>query len=187
LAFAKKLGTVLRSMDRGIGACDTLMKYLFLWLLLALAECVAVCIIFGTYFHYAPLSIAVFGFVFSYGVLTIFITSWRKNSVRPWPNPTTSGTTYQTVSQFQYGTLQVQASLTNLNNSQQVLYQSCLATCLALAIQKRLDCCAEYTRDSLCLSHYCCQGFPASICNGMEVGDFVAVLTANLSELMATL
>lgn len=35
---------------------DTLMKYLFLWLAPALAECTVVCIIFATYFQYAPLA-----------------------------------------------------------------------------------------------------------------------------------
>ena len=35
---------------------DTLMKYLFLWLLPALAECVIVCVIFATYFQYTPLA-----------------------------------------------------------------------------------------------------------------------------------
>lgn len=47
----KKMGETLRSMDRGISACDTLMKYLFLWLLPALLECLVVCIIFAAYFQ----------------------------------------------------------------------------------------------------------------------------------------
>lgn len=74
----KKLGEVMRSMDRGIAACDTLMKYLFLWLVPALAECLVVCIIFATYFHYAPLAICVFYFVWLYIVWTILLTLWRK-------------------------------------------------------------------------------------------------------------
>ena len=65
-------------MDRGISACDTLMKYLFLWLLPAMAECLVVTIIFATYFNYLPLAIAVFYFVFAYVVWTILITLWRK-------------------------------------------------------------------------------------------------------------
>jgi hypothetical protein len=52
----KKLGEVIRSMDRGIAACDTLMKYLFLWMIPAMAECLTVCVIFATYFDYAPLA-----------------------------------------------------------------------------------------------------------------------------------
>ena len=74
----KKLGEVIRSMDRGIAACDTLMKYLFLWLVPALAECVVVCIIFATYFSYMPLAVAVFYFVWFYIVWTILVTLWRK-------------------------------------------------------------------------------------------------------------
>ena len=74
----KKLGEVIRSMDRGIAACDTLMKYLFLWLVPALAECIVVCIIFATYFSYMPLAVAVFYFVWFYIVWTILVTLWRK-------------------------------------------------------------------------------------------------------------
>lgn len=74
----KKLGEVMRSMDRGILACDTLMKFLFLWLLPAIAECILVCVIFATYFDYFPLAVAVFYFVFAYMILTIVITLWRK-------------------------------------------------------------------------------------------------------------
>jgi hypothetical protein len=74
----KKLGEVLRSMDRGIAACDTLMKYLFLWLIPALVECIVVCIIFATYFRFLPLAVAVFYFVFGYIVWTILVTLWRK-------------------------------------------------------------------------------------------------------------
>ena len=74
----KKLGEVIRSMDRGILACDTLMKYLFLWLLPAIAECIIVVVIFATYFDYFPLAVAVFYFVFGYMILTIVVTLWRK-------------------------------------------------------------------------------------------------------------
>jgi hypothetical protein len=76
--LGKKLGEVLRSMDRGIAACDTLMKYLFLWLVPALVECLVVTIIFATYFKYLPLALAVFSFVFAYIVWTILMTLWRK-------------------------------------------------------------------------------------------------------------
>ena len=74
----KKLGEVIRSMDRGILACDTLMKYLFLWLIPAIAECLLVVVIFATYFDYFPLAVAVFYFVFAYMILTIVVTLWRK-------------------------------------------------------------------------------------------------------------
>jgi ABC-type transport system involved in Fe-S cluster assembly fused permease/ATPase subunit len=76
--LSKKLGEVIRSMDRGIAACDTLMKYLFLWLVPAFFECIVVCLIFATYFHYLPLALAVFYFVWIYIVWTILVTLWRK-------------------------------------------------------------------------------------------------------------
>ena len=74
----KKLGEVIRSMDRGIAACDNLMKYLFLWLVPAIAECLMVTIIFASYFDYFPLAVTVFFFVFAYIVWTILVTLWRK-------------------------------------------------------------------------------------------------------------
>ena len=66
------------SLDRGIAACDTLMKYLFLWLIPALAECLVVCILFATYYSYAPLAIVVFYSVWLYIVWTIIVTLQRK-------------------------------------------------------------------------------------------------------------
>ena len=81
----KKLGEVTRSMDRGIAACDTLMKYLFLWLVPALAECAVVCFIFATYFHYFPLALSVLYFVWAYVVWTILVTRklklWGKSGI----------------------------------------------------------------------------------------------------------
>lgn len=74
----KKLGEVLRGVDRGIIACDTVMKYLFMWLVPAFGECLVVTIIFATYFQYLPLALSVFSFVFAYIVWTILVTLWRK-------------------------------------------------------------------------------------------------------------
>lgn len=74
----KKLGEVIRSMDRGIAACDILMKYMFLWLVPAIGECIVVVVIFATYFDSLALGVSVFFFVFAYMVLTIVITLWRK-------------------------------------------------------------------------------------------------------------
>jgi len=54
------------------------MKYLFLWLIPALAECLVVCIMFATYYSYAPLAIVVFYSVWLYIVWTIIITLQRK-------------------------------------------------------------------------------------------------------------
>jgi hypothetical protein len=74
----KKLGEVIRSMDRGIAACDSLMKYCFLMLIPAIFECIMVTIIFATYFDCFSLAVAVFFFVFAYVVLTILLTLWRR-------------------------------------------------------------------------------------------------------------
>ena len=74
----KKLGETIRSMDRGIGACDSLMRYGFLFLLPAVGEMVAVVIVFASYFDYAPLAVTTFAFVFVYALLTILLTLWRK-------------------------------------------------------------------------------------------------------------
>lgn len=74
----KKLGEVIRSMDRGIAACDMLMKYLFLWLVPAIAEMIMVTIIFASYFDYFPIAISVFFFVLTYMNWTILVTLWRK-------------------------------------------------------------------------------------------------------------
>ncbi len=74
----KKLGEVIRMMDRGIAACDTLMKYLFLWLVPSIVECLMVTIIFATYFDDFSLAVSVFFFVYTYIFGTILITLWRK-------------------------------------------------------------------------------------------------------------
>ena len=70
----KKLGEVIRSMDRGIAACDMLMKYLFLWLVPAIAEMIMVTIIFASYFDYFPIAISVFFYVLLYMFWTIIVT-----------------------------------------------------------------------------------------------------------------
>jgi len=199
--FQKKLGEVLRSMDRGIAACDTLMKYLFLWLLPALIEAAVVCIIFATYFDYWPMAVAVFYYVFLYIVWTILVTLWRKKyrkavveSDNQWHDLSTDSLiNFETVKYFtaenyelkrfgdavkryQSGSVQVQASLSVLNISQRFILQCCLATALsmaALGIQKKWNCCeangCAYGNSDCCSTH--------PTCTGMEVGDFVAVLT----------
>jgi len=200
----KKLGEVLRSMDRGISACDTLMKYLFLWLVPALAECLLVTIIFATYFQYFPLAISVFYFVFVYIVWTILVTLWRKKFRKAlvkhdneWHDLfTDSMVNFETVKYFtaegfekdrfseavgryQAGSVNVQGSLSFLNVSQQLLLQGCMATALSLAafgIEKRISCCTESVGCESGISD-CCREVSNDVCPGMEVGDFVAVLS----------
>jgi hypothetical protein len=177
----KQLGGVLRSMDRGIAACDTLMTYLFLWLLPALAECTIVCGIFAVYFSYVTLAVAVFYFVFVYVVTTIVVTLWRKKfrkalttSDNDWHDKVTDSlVNFETVKCFtaeayelsrfraavatyQAGSVNVQGSLSLLNISQQIILKACLATALTLAVLAIRD-------------------------GRMQVGDFVAVLTYTLN------
>jgi ABC-type transport system involved in Fe-S cluster assembly fused permease/ATPase subunit len=202
----KKLGEVIRSMDRGILACDTLMKYLFLWLLPAIAECILVCVIFSVYFDYLPLAVTIFIFVFTYIIWTICVTLWRKKfrknvaeSDNEWHDRCTDSLiNFETVKYFtaeqyemerfaasiekyQSSSVQVQASLSFLNISQTFLMQSCLATALVLAtygIRKRTNCCiANGCIDGL---SECCSNL-SDVCGGMEVGDFIAVLTYTLN------
>jgi ABC-type multidrug transport system fused ATPase/permease subunit len=191
----KKLGEVLRSMDRGISACDTLMNYLFLWLVPAIAECIIVCIIFATYFQYLPLAITVFYFVFLYIVWTIVLTVWRKKFRKAlvfhdneWHDRfTDSMINFETVKfftaeqyemdrfagsvrKYQAGSVNVQSSLSTLNISQQLILKTCLATALSLAaigIQKRIDCCVETMGCDSGISD-CCLNVSQKICPGSK-------------------
>ncbi len=84
---------------------------------------------------------------------------------------------------FQVGNVNVQSSLTLLNVSQQLLLQACLATSLSLAaisIQQRMDCCISSGCESS--NSECC--WDSKVCTGLEVGDFVTVLTYVLSLFM---
>jgi ABC-type multidrug transport system fused ATPase/permease subunit len=193
----KKLGEVIRSMDRGILACDTLIKYLFLWLIPSIAECILVTVIFATYFDYLPLAVAVFYFVFAYVVLTVLLTLWRKKfrkqvakSDNDWHDiATDSLVNFETVKYFtaeefemkkfgsavetfQKGSVNVAASLSMLNILQRFLLQACLATSLsltALSIKDRMDCCiANGCSDGI---SECCSNL-SNLCSGMEIGDF---------------
>lgn len=74
----KKMGNIIRSMDRGTAAADTLVNYLFLYLLPAVGECIAVCLLFYFHFHQLYLGIVVIIGVFLYMFFTILITQWRK-------------------------------------------------------------------------------------------------------------
>jgi ABC-type transport system involved in Fe-S cluster assembly fused permease/ATPase subunit len=202
----KKLGEVMRSMDRGIAACDTLMKYLFLWLVPALAECIIVCFMFATYYSYAPLAVVVFYSVWIYIVWTIIVTLQRKKyrkavvkSDNEWHDRATDSlVNFETVKYFtaeeyerqrfgdsiaryQAGSVSVQASLSFLNITQKLILQICLALALGLAskgIKQRIDCCIDHGCDAGVSE--CCQAIDNDTCPGMEVGDFVAVLTFTL-------
>jgi ATP-binding cassette, subfamily B, heavy metal transporter len=84
------------------------------------------------------------------------------------------------VSRYQVGTVHMQGSLSILNSSQQLLLQTCMATALSLAalgIKERMDCCMEMAGCESTLSE-CCRNVDAAICpGGLQVGDFVTVLS----------
>lgn len=203
----KKLGEVIRSMDRGILACDTLMKYLFLWMVPAVAECILVCIIFASYFNYLPLALTIFCFVFIYMTWTIVVTLWRKKfrksvakSDNDWHDKCTDSLINfetvkyftaekyeierfsESVKEYQSSSVNVQASLSFLNITQMVLMQTCLATALSLSaygVKNRFDCCVENGCNYNTELIECCSTQVA--CSGLEIGDFVAVLTYTLN------
>lgn len=205
----KKLGEVIRSMDRGISACDNLVKYLFLWLVPAVFEMIMVTIIFANYFDYFPIAVSVFFFVLTYMFWTIMLTLWRKKfrkkvakSDNDWHDKCTDSlVNFETVKYFtaeqyekerfaksvetfQKGSVNVQASLAFLNISQQVLLQMCLAANLSLAIisiRNRQNCCiAAGCEDP---NSECCTALN-DICPGLEVGDFTTVLVYTINLFM---
>lgn len=85
------------------------------------------------------------------------------------------------VGNFQKGSVNVAASLSFLNISQQMLLQACLATSLSLAvisIRNRMSCCTSAGCEDA--NSECCSKLD-DICPGLEIGDFVAVLTYTLN------
>ncbi len=76
--LSKKMGNVIRSMDRGTSAADTLITYLFLFLIPTLVECIAVCFVFLFQFKQWHLSLCAMAGVCVYATITIYITNWRK-------------------------------------------------------------------------------------------------------------
>jgi ATP-binding cassette, subfamily B, heavy metal transporter len=85
---------------------------------------------------------------------------------------------------FQQGSVNVAASLSFLNVSQQLLLQACLATALILstiAIRDQQNCCVA--NGCLVGDSECCSALDDT-CPGMEIGDFVAVLTYTLNLFM---
>lgn len=74
----KQMGNVLRSMDRGIASADTVVSYLFLYLLPSIVESAVVFTIFYMHFNQPMLSAVIFVHLVIYAVITIQITIWRK-------------------------------------------------------------------------------------------------------------
>ena len=68
----------MKSMDRGVDAANSLISSLFLFLIPALLECLAVIILFFINFKQWGLGFIVFVGVLLYSCATVFITQWRK-------------------------------------------------------------------------------------------------------------
>jgi len=76
--ITKKTGSVMKSMDRGVDAVNQLVSYLFLFLVPAILECLAVVILFLSKFRQWQLGLFVFSGVLLYSLMTIIIAQWRK-------------------------------------------------------------------------------------------------------------
>jgi len=74
----KKMGNVVRSMDRGIQAAQSTMQYVFLYLFPTIGEGVAVIFVFLAHFGNARLASFAFLNLYAYAYITIKITLWRK-------------------------------------------------------------------------------------------------------------
>ena len=72
----KKLGDVLRSMDRGISSADTVVTYLFLMLIPNLVQCFVVFGIFYAHFNQPRLCAVAFLALVLYSWLTVTLTLW---------------------------------------------------------------------------------------------------------------
>ena len=76
--LTKQTGKVLRAIDRGIGAANTVVNYLFLRLVPTIAEVLTVCIIFAVYYGDGELAAVLFSAAFLYAYLTYVVTQYRK-------------------------------------------------------------------------------------------------------------
>ncbi|CAE7449408.1 Abcb6 [Symbiodinium sp. CCMP2592] len=74
----KKMGNVIRSMDRGIQAAQQTMQYVFLYLVPTLIEALTVVLIFIFHFENAQLAVFIFLNLFAYIYATVKVTLWRK-------------------------------------------------------------------------------------------------------------
>ena len=145
----KKMGQVLRIMDRGISSADSVMNYLVLYLLPSIVQAVIVFGIFYVKFNSAELAGVAFLSFVAYVVVTIKITMWRKKfrkatnrhdnryhdlatdslinfeTVKYFANEEYEIKRFNnTVRQFQKHNIATQASLALLNSAQQLDIQA---------------------------------------------------------------
>jgi len=76
--LSKKTGSIMKAMDRGTEAASQLISYLFLFLLPAIIECLAVIILFFAQYRQVTLGSVVLIGVTIYALATVAITQWRK-------------------------------------------------------------------------------------------------------------
>ena len=76
--LTKKIGHVLRIMDRGISSANSVMNYLVLYLIPSVIECIVTFVIFYTRFKSPQLAVLAFCSFSAYCYVTITITEWRK-------------------------------------------------------------------------------------------------------------
>ena len=155
----KKSGAVMKSMDRGIEATNQLVTYMFLFLIPALGECLAVMILFFTKFKDLWLIGVTIGIAVAiYILVTVRITIWRKK-FREGTNKhdnefhdkaMDSITNFETVKYFTAESYEVNryaksvvkyqqfnaatlVSMQALNFAQNVILNSCLVACLLVS------------------------------------------------------
>ncbi|CAM9199139.1 unnamed protein product, partial [Ectocarpus sp. 12 AP-2014] len=160
----KKMGNVVRSMDRGTDAANNLITYLFLYLVPAIAECIATVIVFYVNFDDWRLATMAFVSLTLYGYVTVRVTLWRKKfrqATNKHDNDyhdkaTDSIINYETVKYFtnenfevarvkesvkeyQRFSVSTQASLSILNVSQQLIMYGTLTLGLYFSAQTVVD------------------------------------------------
>jgi ABC-type transport system involved in Fe-S cluster assembly fused permease/ATPase subunit len=154
----KKMGEVLRVLDRGIGSADSVMNYLVLFLGPSLIECAVTLVLFASKFKSVALSLVIFTSFAIYVVLTVSITKWRKKfregqnkqdnkyhdlatdslinfeTVKYFANEDFEvGQFKAAVKQYQSFNVMTQASLSLINTSQQLDIQTTALIALCLA------------------------------------------------------
>ena len=90
----------------------------------------------------------------------------------------------EAVGEYQFGSVDMQASLSFLNVSQQVLLQACMATALSLtvlAIQQRIQCCTDTVGCESGLSD-CCRNVDAEVCGSMSKAVALAMQEAEAGD-----
>jgi len=74
----KKIGSLMKSMDRGVDAAETVVNYLFIFLLPTIFEAFAVAIVFWAKFKSMKLAVLCITIFIVYAIVTIKMTLWRR-------------------------------------------------------------------------------------------------------------